>query len=198
MGHFANCCRSKKKSKAKSSTANLVEEGSEEFAFAVSSGSAPSVDVTVGGVPGLKFIIDSGASCNVIDRGLWEMLKAKKVKCISRKCQKKLFAYGSKEPLDIAGCFTATVQIGSHCVDCEFVVIEGKGQALLGRDTSTTLGILKIESPVNTIKEEVKSDNLQVNLSHVSRDWENSKILNSAYLSTRMLNQLLNSQEEYP
>ena len=42
-------------------------------------------------------LIDSGASCNVIDQATWEVLKKKKrVQCESKKSSKKLFAYGQK------------------------------------------------------------------------------------------------------
>ena len=63
----------------------------------------------IGGVPDVKFIIDFGASCNVIERKLWETLKREKVKCVSKKCQKKLFAYGNREPLKMAGSFTTDI-----------------------------------------------------------------------------------------
>ena len=110
------------------------------------------------GVPSVKFIIDSGArSCNVIDRKLWETLKESKVKCVSRKCQ-KLFANGSTKPLKVAGSFTASIQLGEQTQNAEFIVIEGKGQALLGQDTATQLGVLKITDPnsstVNVVDEE--------------------------------------------
>ena len=63
-------------------TVTLVEE--EEFAFVVSGKTQPELALNIGGVPNIKFIIDSGASCNVIYRELWETLKASKVKCESR------------------------------------------------------------------------------------------------------------------
>lgn len=101
-------------------TANFVETAEEaegdEYAFIVS-----------GDVQNIKFFIDSGASCIVIDRELWENLKENKVNRVSRKCQKRLFAYGSKEPLKVAGRSTTCVQLGSQSIDAGFVVIEGKG-----------------------------------------------------------------------
>ena len=56
------------------------------------------VQVNVGGVPNVATIVDSGASCNVIDRKLWEEVKQNKVKCVSMKSNKKLYPYGSAEP----------------------------------------------------------------------------------------------------
>ena len=167
-GHFAKCCKSKRKNNDQKpvggkDTAHLVET-EDEFAFVVSGKTQPELALNVGGVPNIKFIIDSGASCNVIDRELWETLKASKVKCESRKGQKKLFAYGSTEPLKVAGSFTACIQLGQQTHNAEFIVIEGKGQALLGRDTAMQLGILKITDPdslsANVVEEENTGDML--------------------------------------
>lgn len=74
-------------------------------------------------------IIDSGATCNLISRLEWERLKKAKVMCDSRKCTKKLFAYGSKKPLDVM---------------TEFIVVEGHGQNLLGKETALFLNVLRL------------------------------------------------------
>lgn len=78
--------------------------------------------------------VDSGASCNVIDHQLWESLKQNKVKCVSLSHKKQLYPYGSKEPLKAAGCFMAKITVEDVAVEAKFTVIEGKGQAMLGRD----------------------------------------------------------------
>ena len=46
--------------------------------------------VNVGGVPYVAMIVHSGATCNVIDHQLWEVLKQSKMKCVSMKCSKQL------------------------------------------------------------------------------------------------------------
>ena len=101
-------------------------------------------------------IFDSGASCNVIDRKLWEELKQSKVKCVSMKSNKKLYPYGSAEPLKTDGCFVATVTVRSATVEPEFAVIKGKRQALLRRETATQLDVLCLgeEVRVNVLKQE--------------------------------------------
>ena len=55
--------------------------------------------------------IYSGARCNVLDRKLWEYLKANKVQCVSSKATKKLYSHGSKQPMRVAGTFTAYVLV---------------------------------------------------------------------------------------
>ena len=101
--------------------------------------------------------LDSSASCNVIGRNLWEYLKANKVACVSTKASKKLYAYGSNQPLQVAGMFTAEVSVGESVLSgVEFVVIENEGHALLGRETVISLGVLKLGAHVNSL--EVSTD----------------------------------------
>ena len=100
-------------------------------------------------------LVDSGASTNIIDQEVWESLKSKKIKCVSRKCNKQLFAYGSETPMKTLGSFNTTVAVGDRCTQSEFIVIDGKGHPLLGRNTATELGILQIgvqSKFVNSVK----------------------------------------------
>ena len=73
-----------------------------EYAFGILDDSNVSsvgkIHVKIGGLP-VTTIIDSGASCNVIGRNLREYLKVNKVACVSTKASKKLYAYGSNQPL---------------------------------------------------------------------------------------------------
>lgn len=55
-------------------------------------GSNGVVYLCVGGVQLKNVLIDSGATCNIVDSATWESLKQKRVKCKSRQCEKKLFA----------------------------------------------------------------------------------------------------------
>ena len=104
----------------------------------------PTILTTIGGVSDIRMIVDSGASCNVIDSSLWEELKNRKVKCTSQKSDKKLYPYGSSQPLETLGSFIADIAVGNSTVKAEFIVIQGKGQALLGHLTATELGILNV------------------------------------------------------
>ena len=78
---------------------------------------------------------------------MWELLKKSKIKCESRLSAKKIYAYGNTQPLSVAGSFIACVSVGDKSVDAEFYVVEEKGQALLGKTTAISLGILKIGVP---------------------------------------------------
>ena len=109
------------------------ERDEDEYAFTVNSATSPEkIDVTVGGVV-VAMLIDSGASTNVIDKNLWSKLKQDKIKCVLRKSDKKLYAYGSKQPLNILGTFSALARVEGKEVEAKFVVINGEGAALLGK-----------------------------------------------------------------
>jgi hypothetical protein len=66
------------------------------------------------------------------------------VKCESKKSTRKLYAYGSKVPLDVAGSFTAEVSIGMSTEVAEVIVLKGQGQNLLGKDTALKLNVLRL------------------------------------------------------
>ncbi|KAL9977606.1 hypothetical protein ACROYT_G015029 [Oculina patagonica] len=51
-------------------------------------------------------------------KGTWEGLKSQRIECKSRKCDKKLYAYGRSVPLKVISCFEAKVVLGdSVCCD---------------------------------------------------------------------------------
>ena len=114
VGHFAKCCKTKKtkgprrntlqNKRGHRGTVNQVNfedysDDKSEYAFTIVDEKQPVVLVSIGGVPNVSMIVDSGASCNVIDRQLWESLKQKKVKCVSSSHKKQMYPYGSKQPL---------------------------------------------------------------------------------------------------
>ena len=172
--HFGSQCKTKtakppkprrdekpKGNKKKKSVRYVGSERDEdEYAFTVNSASSPEkIDVTVGGVV-VEMLIDSGASTNVIDKNLWSKLKQDKIKCVSRKSDQKLYAYGSKQPLNVLGTFSALARVEGKETEAEFVVINGEGAALLGRETAIQLGVLKLGTRICTVtsSETIMSD----------------------------------------
>lgn len=84
-------------------------------------------------------------------------MKKSKIKCESRLSDKKIYASGNTQLLNVSGSFIASVSVGDKNVDAEFFVVEEKGQALLGKTTAVSLGILKIQNPsesVNSINDD--------------------------------------------
>ena len=113
---LATCmkCKIAKVCKTKEEDPNRPRKGNirqvtkdEDFAFTLQSSERdiPTVDIELGGVRLEGVLVDSGSTCNVIDRVTWETLKEKKVRCVSRKSNRKLYSYGSNEPLTTAGEF---------------------------------------------------------------------------------------------
>ena len=49
------------------------------------------------------------------------------------------------------GTFTADLSLGSKSVSADVTVIKGKGEPLLGRESATELGILKLQVPLNCV-----------------------------------------------
>ena len=63
---------------------NQIERESDtdsEYVFGVNSGKSAKIEVSVGGVC-VQAVIDSGASCNIIDADTWNVMKQKHVKCL--------------------------------------------------------------------------------------------------------------------
>ena len=126
LGHLEKVCKTKLKTsegrkggkdrRVRQVGVGVDETGDSEYAFGVLGGADNpengEIFVQIGGVQ-VTMIIDSGASCNVLDRNLWEYLKANKVRCASSRATKKLYSYGNKQPLQVAGTFTADVTVGN-------------------------------------------------------------------------------------
>jgi len=120
-----------------------------KYGFGVTSDFEDETDkmmVNIGGVA-LKMIIDSGATTNIIDSQTWDWLKQKHIKVHNSNphCEKKLKSYGREETLPLRGCFQCEVSAGDTVLKTvDFVVIKGRGPALLGKETAIKLGVLHI------------------------------------------------------
>lgn len=76
----------------------------------------------------------------------WKWLRSRRISCQSRKGARKLFAYGSSEPLPTLGTFTAKVRVEEYNQQCvaDFVVVDGNGRTLLSKETAETLELLRV------------------------------------------------------
>ena len=128
------------------------EEEEPVNAFTVGGGNEEKIEVIVGGCK-LNMIIDSGASTNIIDKETWEWLKKNKVKCESARSSRKLYAYASQTPLDVIGIFSCEVSAGRNNASAKFC----GGDPLLGKDTTTSLGILKIGIGIAAVSADPKT-----------------------------------------
>ena len=126
-----------------------------EYAFRIGVNTVNTDDlleVEMGGVK-LHVLADSGAYSNVIDERTWEQLKAKHIKCTSNAApqNKQIYAYASDKPLEIKGTFECEVRAGKGREKAEFVVVKGRGVPLLGKQTATKLGMIKVGIDVGAV-----------------------------------------------
>ena len=164
--HFQSQCRTKgadgrgtqnwPKSQ-KGRRVNAVEADHEDgYAFVVEDSTSVvngCVDICIGGVTMHNVLIDSGSTCNLIDKATWDSLKRQQVDCKSEKVVKNIYAYGSQTPLKTLGKFSTVVQIGNRETQAEFIVIDGTGRPILSRDTAIDLKVLRVGPEVNTVQE---------------------------------------------
>ncbi|XP_022797518.1 uncharacterized protein K02A2.6-like [Stylophora pistillata] len=155
VGHFAKVCKTKEDDANRPRKGNIRQvTKDDDFAFTLQSNGRdiPTVDIELGGVRLEGVLDDSGFTCNVIDRATWETFKEMKVKCVSRKSNRKLYSYRPNEPLATAGEFeTELCYKDKRCHVC-FIVVEEKARAIHSRETSEELAILKLE--INAMEEE--------------------------------------------
>ena len=138
----------------KSLRVNAVE-GDNEYAFSVGLGSGSEdeafVNVMVNGVTIRNMLIDSGATCNAIDRKTWKDLRGQGFALKLERTSKKLLPYGSEESLGILGKFTGRTEVNNRAVAAEFIVVDGGEQGLLGRRTAQKLGVPKLGPRAATV-----------------------------------------------
>ena len=170
-GHYAKCCNTKEYSpslphrgghfyrsprgRGRGYQREHVSQVSDhEYAFTVETDDwrTPTIDIQVGGMLLKDVLVDSGSSCNVIDRKTWENLKMSNIQCKSSKSDRKLYAYGSREPLSIAGEFETTICYKDKKCTGIFVVVEENARPILSRQTSEELSVLRIE--INNLTKE--------------------------------------------
>lgn len=148
------------------------------FHIGLSNQASAKYECLLGGVK-LKLIIDSGSEVNVLDLKTWETLKENKIEVL--KCRKgsnkNLRGYGSQKPLTIIGEFTSKLKSSKKEVEATFYVVREIGCALLGRITSSELGILyvgdvhKIEETIGKIKNVVVDIPIDENVTPVSQPY---------------------------
>lgn len=161
-GHFRKCCRtraSKRKlddispkpvSASKKPKTKLAEEVDYIFHF----DDDDFITCVLGNVK-LDMLIDSGSKCNVITDQTWEILKNSGVRVENqvKNPEKTFMAYGSQKPLTVLGSFDSSIVVGNgfRVEKATFYVVKNGTKCLLGKDTATKLGVLKVGLGVNAL-----------------------------------------------
>ena len=115
----------------------------------------PSIDIKVGGQL-INVLVDSGASCNVIDEDVWEKLKHKGISCTIERVNTFLKPYATTNKLEVSERLYATVEIADKKLNnVEFLIFKGRAKSLLGRKTAMQLRVLEINiTQVNLVESE--------------------------------------------
>ena len=88
----------------------------------------------------ISMLIDSGASCNIINSATARKLQQQGVEF--DKCHRTIHPYGSN-PIIAKQCVTANIQIaGCNPISAEFLVIHGSQPCILGKATAKELKVL--------------------------------------------------------
>ena len=151
VGHFAKVCRNKSKPSKKFQRRRAMQVQQEarpdllsdsntdtdsDYTFSV--GKTPTVELSVNGET-VKFFIDTGASVNILDDKT-----AKTLALQLEPTQARVHAYGSSEPLTLAGKATADIKFKEKSKKKEtFFVVQSKiGGNLLSAHTAQELGLV--------------------------------------------------------
>lgn len=164
-GHFQKHCRTranKRKNtnlpsnniKAKNSKVELPKNKDHtpvDYIFHIDDDA--TIDCQVGGVH-IKMLIDSGSRSNIINDKTWELMKKSNVIVYNqaKSSDRTFLAYGAKDPLKVIGSFDSLIKVGNRSLTTKFYVIENGSRNLLGKETSISLGVLKIGFDVNSVE----------------------------------------------
>jgi len=107
----------------------------------------PYVCVRVNATP-LKFVIDSGATVNVVDDVTLSTMQPQPV---LRNARARLYAYGSKSPMIVRGTFHGLFESKDKITEGEVYVVQGNGGSLLSFKTASELGLIKLN--INSVHE---------------------------------------------
>ena len=79
----------------------------------------------------IKFLIDSGATVNLIDEEAWSKIQKRNKSIILQKSTSRIYPYGSDKPLKLKGQFTTTLESKTCFTPAVIQVAKGKAGNLL-------------------------------------------------------------------
>ena len=148
--HFAKVCRSLKRADVK----QVAEDNSDsDGVFTLQSGKkVPTTTVMINN-HAIKFVVDTGASVNVITNTAYKALSPRPKLSPS---STSVYSYNTKEKLPILGCFSSRVRYKERTIEAQFYVVEGLDNSssnLLSAVTSEALEIISFARQVNVPEE---------------------------------------------
>lgn len=152
VGHFSIVCRISKPRRYTNSIRHIEEEeefegngdSAVEYIFQVGT-AKKTIKCRVGGVE-IDMLVDSGTRRNLITAKVWEQMKREGVKTeLAIKGSDIAFkAYGQIDAIPVRGRFKAKLELNGKKSEPWFYVVERGDMCLLGEDSSTDHGVLRV------------------------------------------------------
>ena len=144
LNHFARVCRTNPPESAKHVSHEDTAEN-DEYVYTIGGDKQPTCHVRIDGKQ-IEMMVDSGASVDLIDERTFRELYQRTVPEASKR---RIFSYGSSTPLPVLGTIEAEIFVNASSTWTTLHVIKGASGNLLGFNTATKLGVLKI---INQVK----------------------------------------------
>ena len=164
QNHFTRCCKQRQKNQQNREKVNTVkddtssDDSSEEYVYCMDKTNAHTkkleTKLTINGQEVL-FLIDTGASVNILDEKSFDKINTTGKPVTLKKSNTKIFAYGSKAPLQLLGTFEETVETNKKISLTRFHVAKNVEGNLLSSQTAQELHLIKIN--INSVQAETKT-----------------------------------------
>ncbi|PAA78339.1 hypothetical protein BOX15_Mlig022181g5, partial [Macrostomum lignano] len=143
FNHLAKACLSRSKINALQPEQDQLADQPVNEVFCTLSGKDNSAKFPIS-INGQQVctLIDSGASCNVLDMATFRRICRRGTPLAPSST--RVFALGASEPLEAAGQTTLTVRANHRELQANFIVIRSSCTPILGRASSTKLGMLRV------------------------------------------------------
>ena len=132
------------------------ESSEDDYVYTVSKeqNKKTHANVTVNG-QNVHFLIDTGATVDIIDANTFEKLR-KKVSL--QKSTTKIYAYGFQAPLPLKGQFQATLESKKRYTVSQIYVIDGAGGNLLSAKTAQDLAFVQLANKISSLPDQEQTD----------------------------------------
>ena len=150
-GYCAKFCRSAKKSdknirNVEQPKREYLQDSDDENCFTLSSipAKSPETQISIGDT-NVKVLVDSGASVNIVHHHIFNQIRKNNDSIQLVPTKAKIRAYGSEDPIELAGKFETTIQSSTgQQTDATFYVTSGLYKCILGYQSSTELGLITL------------------------------------------------------
>ena len=182
IGHFAKWCRSTPRYSSRPAAREkpvhhvshttpqeaYLDDSDDDHCFnlnsVTSTNTQPETKILIGNTR-VKVLIDSGVPVNILNKNIFDIIKARDDNIDLLSTNAKIRAYGAENPLDLAGEFqTVTATETGKSALATFYVTSGNAKCILGCESSTQLGLLTLN--VNNVTQHVDTQVTEILRKH--------------------------------